>query len=245
MRFLLQHGKNYCSCESLYMDDTSLNSVKALIFDLGGVVIDIDFSNVFMRWADDSNRSIEEIQSKFSYDHVYEAHERGEIDSQEYFNSLRETLGIDISDQQFEDGWNSIFKGEVPGISEFLQRAKEKVPIYAFTNSNRAHQKVWSQKFSETLSHFHDVFNSSDIGKRKPEPEAFQIVADSIGLEFHQMIFYDDSIDNIIGARKVGLNAVHVKSVLDIEESFKDIFRRLLAHPTRRSQRGSGSIPRK
>ena len=62
------------------------------------------------------------------------------------------------------------------------------------------------------------------IGKRKPESEAFQIVADSIGVDFHQMVFYDDSIDNIIGAKKVGLNTVHVKSIFDIKESFKDLF---------------------
>jgi putative hydrolase of the HAD superfamily len=207
-----------------FMEDTSLNSVKALIFDLGGVVVDIDFNNVFLRWAEYSNRSVKDIQSRFSFDHDYEAHERGEIDSADYFNSLRKTLGIDISDQQFEDGWNSIFNGKIPGISRLLQRAREELPIYAFTNSNRVHQKEWSQRFSEILSLFDIVFSSSEIGKRKPEPEAFQIVADSIGLEFHQMIFYDDSMNNIIGARKVGLKTVHVKSVLDIADSFKDIF---------------------
>ena len=206
------------------MVDTSLNSVKALIFDLGGVVIDVDFNNVFLRWADYSNRNIEEIKSKFDFDQFYEAHERGEIDSTEYFQALRQTLGINISDIQFEDGWNSIFNGEIPGISRLLQRAKETVPIYAFTNSNRAHQKVWSRKFSETLSHFRAIFNSSDIGKRKPEFEAFKIVADSIGVEFRHIIFYDDSIDNINGARKAGLRTVHVKSISDIEDSFKDIF---------------------
>jgi putative hydrolase of the HAD superfamily len=206
------------------MGDTSLNSVKALIFDLGGVVIDVDFNNVFLRWADYSNRSIEEIKSKFVFDQFYEAHERGEIDSTEYFQSLRQTLGINISDIQFEDGWNSIFNGEIPGISRLLQRAKETVPIYAFTNSNRAHQKIWSQRFSKTLSHFRAIFNSSDIGNRKPEFESFKIVADSIGIESRQMIFYDDSIDNIIGARKAGLHTVHVKSILDIEDSFNDIF---------------------
>lgn len=208
----------------LIMEDTSPNPVKALLFDLGGVVIGIDFNLVFSRWAIYSNRSIEEIQSKFSFDHFFEAHERGEIDAPDYFNSLRKTLGINISDSQFEDGWNSIYKGEIPGISRLLQSAKEKLPIYAFTNSNRTHEKVWSKRFSEILSLFQSVFNSSDIGKRKPEPEAFQIVADSIGFKLKQMVFYDDSIENIIGAKNVGLRAVHVKSISDVEESFKDIF---------------------
>ena len=95
------------------------------------------------------------------------------------------------------------------------------MPIYAFTNSNRTHQIAWAKRFSETLSLFDALFISSEIGKRKPEPAAFQIVAESIGLEFHQMLFFDDSIENIIGARKLGLNTVHVKSAADVEEYIK------------------------
>ena len=197
--------------------------IKALLFDLGGVVIDVDFNQVFTKWAIFSNRGIEEIRSKFSLDHFYKSHEKGEIDISEYFSSLRKTLGIDISDFQFEEGWNSIFKAEIDGISELLKIAKEKLPLYAFTNSNRVHEKVWSKKFSQTLSHFQTVFTSSDIGMRKPDPEAFQFVANSIGIELSEIIFYDDSIENIIGARNVGLNVVHVKSISDVEESIKQI----------------------
>lgn len=93
--------------------DISVNSLKALLFDLGGVVIDIDLDNIFIHWAKYSNCSVEKIKSKFSFDHFYEAHEKGEINSSEYFNSLREKLGINISDPQFESGWNSIYKGEI------------------------------------------------------------------------------------------------------------------------------------
>jgi len=207
------------------MNDIALNSVNALLFDLGGVVLDIDFNLVFTRWANYSNGSVEEIKSKFSFDSYYEAHERGEIDANEYFNSLRKSLGIDISDLQFEDGWNSIYIGEIPGIAELLQKAKDMLPIHAFTNSNHTHQRVWSKKFSNILGLFQTVFNSSDIGRRKPEPEAFQIVADSIGIDLCEIVFYDDSIENIIGAKKIGINTVHVRSILDIEASFGAIFR--------------------
>ena len=202
-----------------------MTSVKALLFDLGGVVIDIDFNKVFMHWANSSNSIFEEIQSRFTFDHYYEAHERGEIESVEYFDSLRNTLGIDLSDIQFEEGWNAIFKGVIPGISGILKRTKEIRPTYAFTNSNPTHQKELSKKFSKILSHFNEVFNSSEIGKRKPEPEAFKIVADSIGVKLSQILFYDDSIKNIIGAKHIGMQTIHVKSILDIEKSLIQIYR--------------------
>jgi len=215
---------NFVGSQKNLMENNSSNSIKALLFDLGGVIIDIDFNLVFSYWANCAKCRTEEIQSKFSIDHFYESHERGEIDSKVYYNSLRKSLGIDISDFQFEKGWNSIFKGEIKGISKLLRYAKGNLPIYAFTNSNSTHQKVWSNEFPETLGLFKTVFNSSDIGKRKPELEAFQIVADSIGIELHHIVFYDDSIENIIGAKKAGLNTVHVKSIKDVETSFMDIF---------------------
>ena len=205
------------------MENTTLRSIKALLFDLGGVVIDIDFDLVFSQWAKYSNSNIKDIKSKFSFDHNYEAHERGEISSEEYFTSLRKSLEIDISNSQFEDGWNAIYKGEFPGISDLLNKIKDTFPIYAFTNSNHAHQKVWSRKYSNTLSIFQTVFNSSEIGKRKPESEAFEFVAKHIGVNLYEMVFYDDSIENIIGAKKVGLNTVHVRSIEDIEASFDSL----------------------
>jgi hypothetical protein len=116
------------------MHAISLDSADALLFDLGGVVIEIDFNRAFARWAAHSNHHLDTIKAKFSFDCFYQRHERGEIDASEYFAS-RVSLGIDISDPQFVDGWNAIYVREVPGVAALLQRAKGKMPLYAFTNS--------------------------------------------------------------------------------------------------------------
>jgi putative hydrolase of the HAD superfamily len=206
------------------MKDSLTSPVKALLFDLGGVVIDFDFNRVFARWADDSRRSVEEIQSRFSFDHSFEAFERGEIEAADYFNSLRTTLGIDISDRQFEDGWNTVYIGEIDGMAELLEYARQRLPIYALTNSNAVHKKVWSTRFGSILSRFHTVFNSSDIGSRKPEPDVFHFIADATGVALHRMVFYDDLVENIAGAQAVGIKTVHVTSISDVETSFNRIF---------------------
>jgi putative hydrolase of the HAD superfamily len=206
------------------MKSTIVSPVKALLFDIGGVVVDFDFDRVFARWADDSRLSLEEIQSRFFFDQSFEAFERGEIEAADYFNSLRIMLGIDISDRQFEDGWNTVYIGEIDGMAELLAFAGQKLPIYALTNSNAVHKKVWSTRFGSILSRFHAVFNSSDIGKRKPEPDVFYFIADATGVDLHQMVFYDDLVENIAGAQAVGMKTVHVTSISDVEKSFKAIF---------------------
>jgi putative hydrolase of the HAD superfamily len=202
-----------------------ISPVKALLFDIGGVVVDFDFNRVFARWADDSRRSIEEIRSRFLFDHSFEAFERGEIEAAVYFNSLRTMLGIDISDRQFEDGWNLVYIGEMAGMTELLEFAGQRLPLYALTNSNAVHKKVWSTRFGRILSHFHTVFNSSDIGKRKPDPDVYHFIADATGVDLHQIVFYDDLAENIAGAQAVGMNTVHVTSISDVEKSFSAIFR--------------------
>jgi len=199
------------------MGNILLNSVEALLFDLGGVVIEIDFDRVFSHWALSSNQSLEIIRSRFAFDSNYERHERGEIDALKYFASLRKSMGINITDEEFLAGWNSIYIGETPGVSTLLSKVAEKLAIYAFTNSNFTHQLVWSKKFKQVLSLFREVFVSSEIGKRKPEPEAFHAISCKIRVQPENILFFDDSLENIVGAEKVGMQTVHVRSPNDIE----------------------------
>ena len=203
------------------MSDISSNSVEALLFDLGGVVIEIDFDRVFLHWSHSSSQSLEIIKSRFAFDSNYERHERGEIDASEYFASLRKSMGINISDEEFTAGWNSLYVGEMPGVSTLLSTVGEKLPIYAFTNSNFTHQLVWSKKFKQVLSLFREVFVSSEIGKRKPEPAAFHAISNDIGVKPENILFFDDSLENIEGAEKVGMQTVHVTSPQDIEIALK------------------------
>ncbi len=194
------------------------SSVDALLFDLGRVVIDIDFNRAFSRWAKHAHCDQKLISARFRYDTAYKRHERGEIDSKEFFANLRESLGIDISDSQLLDGWNSILVGEMPGVSESLVKAAESFPLYAFTNSNRAHEQCWSKQFSGILSNFKQVFVSSTIGLRKPEAKAYDYVVREIGVSANRIVFFDDVLENIEGARARGLQAVHVKSGADVAD---------------------------
>ena len=205
------------------MEVIAPGSVDALLFDLGGVVIEIDFDRVFARWALHAGRDPASIKARFAQDSWYQRHERGEIDAPAYFASLRVSLGIDISDTQFHDGWDAVFVGEVPGVAALLRRARERLPLYLFTNSNAAHQKLWSRQFSGVLGMFRAVFASSDLGKRKPESEAFQAVAAAMGVPASRIAFFDDLPENVEGARASGMRAVHVTSISDVEVSLQAI----------------------
>jgi putative hydrolase of the HAD superfamily len=78
---------------------------------------------------------------------------------------------------------------------------------------------IWSRRYARALEPFRTVFVSCEIGKRKPEPEAFQAVAAAIGVLPQRILFFDDSPVNVEGARAAGLRAVHVRGPGDVEES--------------------------
>jgi epoxide hydrolase-like predicted phosphatase len=192
------------------MDDVS--PVRALLFDLGGVIIDFDFTRAFRFWASRAGCDSRMIEDAFSLDGAYEQHERGEIVAATYFATLRQTLGIDISDADFVAGWNDVYLGLIRGIGEVLSAAQQQFPLFAFTNSNPTHQSVWEVRYAEELKPFQTIFVSSDLGLRKPDPEAFQFVAKRMGLRPEEILFFDDSSENVKGAQSVGMQGVVVDS---------------------------------
>ena len=186
------------------------------MFDLGGVVFGIDFENAFSQWAKCAGVPVETLKSRYCIDAWYEQHERGEIGAAEYFDALRDTLGITIPDEQLAAGWNAIFQEESAEVFELFQRLSSRIPIYAFSNSNVAHQEFWERKYVKTLGLFREVFVSCDLGLRKPEAVAFRHVTASIGSEPENILFFDDTRENVDAARDIGMSAIQVRSITDI-----------------------------
>ncbi len=197
----------------------SPGSADALLFDLGHVVLDIDFNKTLACWAGHAGCEPSDLVGRFARDEIYQRHETGEISDAAFFAALRNSLGVELSDAQFLEGWNAIFAGEMPGIASMLKRAAERVPLYAFSNTNNAHVEHFSQAYAGVLGHFREIFLSSRIGLRKPDAAAYDHVVKAIGVPAERIVFFDDVAENIEGARARGLTAVHVTSPDDVAEA--------------------------
>jgi len=199
------------------------SSADVLLFDLGRVVLDIDFNEVMTIWAGHAGCAPADIAGRFVVDDSYRHHETGKIDDAAFFQSLRASLGIAISDDQFLEGWNSIFTGEMPGIAPLLARAAARMPLYAFSNTNPPHVAHFSQAYADVLGHFREMFLSSTIGLRKPDADAYDHVVKAIGAPAQRIVFFDDSAENIAGARARGLIGVHVTSTDDVAKALAEL----------------------
>jgi putative hydrolase of the HAD superfamily len=192
------------------------HSADVLLFDLGRVVLDISFDRVMTCWAGHAGCTPADLATRFVVDDSFKHHEIGRIDDAAFFASLRQSLGIGITDAQFLEGWNAIFTGEMPGIAPLLTSAARRMPLYAFSNTNPAHVAHFSQAYADVLRHFREIFLSSTIGLRKPDAEAYDHVVRAIGVPASRILFFDDSATNIEGARARGLSAIHVTSTDDV-----------------------------
>lgn len=206
------------------MDGRRAQTLKpeALLFDLGGVIFTLDWERMFERWSRHSGVPAAQLAAKFRFDTPYERHERGEIGEHDYYASLRASLGIDISDAQFAEGWGAIFADEIAETVALLRTLRGKIALYAFSNSNLAHAKVWRRRFASGLAVFDRVFVSCELGARKPEREAFEAVSRATGVPLGRLLFFDDTEANVDGARAAGLAAVLVKSPADVARALRD-----------------------
>ena len=197
----------------------SPGDADALLFDLGRVVLDIDFSKALACWAGHAGCTPSDIAARWAIDESYYHHERGTISDEAFFEGLRRSLGIAISDEQFLDGWNAIFAGEMDGIAPLLERAAKHFPLYVYSNTNRAHVAHFTRIHAHTLKPFRELFYSSSIGMRKPEPAAFDHVVKAMGVPASRVVFFDDLAENVESARALGIKAVQVKSSRDVADA--------------------------
>ncbi len=191
------------------------------IFDLGNVVVDIDFNRVLGVWSDLSGVPLATLQSRFSMDSAFEQHERGEISDPDFAERLCEQLDVALSYAQFTAGWQAVFIGVRPETLKIMQQLRargERVVI--LSNTNQLHVEFWPLHYPEVEQAADHIYMSQDIGMRKPEARIFNYVLEREGVSAADAIFFDDNQANIDAARALGIHSVLVKDSTTVPEWF-------------------------
>lgn len=191
---------------------------KNIIFDLGGVILDLDVPRTLEAFARASGLTIERVMHLFRSSAGFEKYERGEFDDDQFRDFVRRLYKINISDDELDQCWNAML-GPIPAAKlELLTFLKEKYPTYLLSNTNTIHLDyvnsviLPAQNTPPLDGYFHRAYYSHFMGKRKPEPEIFQQVLDENYLKASETLFLDDNADNIAGAAAVGLQTAFVNT---------------------------------
>ncbi|MEE9335908.1 MAG: HAD family phosphatase [Granulosicoccaceae bacterium] len=198
-------------------------TIKALLFDLGGVVLEVNFHHVFKSWAAMSVLDEHEIKARFKMDQHYQQHEKGQIEAPVFFEHLRHSLQITASDDEMAKAWNDIFGNEMTASLDAIDTVRNKFPTYGFSNTNRTHQIYWEHHYPRIPKTFDKLFVSSEIGLRKPDPDAFNFILKEIAIKPEELLFFEDSLENIEGAERLGIQTVLVSNADSVVKALNNL----------------------
>jgi len=200
---------------------------RAVLFDLGGVVLDIDFARPLAVWQPHSRLTPGQLRAAFGHDEPYLRHETGALPAEGYLAHLRDVLALECDTDTVRAGFNAILVAEIEETVRLLDAIRPGVPRYAISNTNPVHVAEIERAFPALLPRFDRVFVSHEIGHRKPDEAAFRHVLDAIGVAAPEALLFDDLLPNVEAARAIGMQAVQVRGPEDVRRALME--RSLLA----------------
>jgi len=181
------------------------------IFDLGNVIVDIDFNRVLGAWSDFSRVPLATLKQSFTMDEPFRQHERGEISDEAFAKALCEEMSLSLSYEQFSAGWQAVFVSLRKEVITIMQQLREQGHrVVVLSNTNRLHTTYWPEQYPQISAAADSIYLSQEMGMRKPEARIYQQVLAQEGYSAADAVFFDDNVDNIEGANRLGITSILV-----------------------------------
>lgn len=201
-------------------------TTKNLIFDLGGVLINLSPQRTYEAFSKLSGKAMEEIERMAKGEKEFLYYEMGQMTDADFRSFLRARLSVQANDQEIDKAWNAMLLDLPAQRLDTLQRLKNNYRTFVLSNTNSIHVKAFTKTVEEVsggknLSDFvHRVYYSHDMGLRKPDQIIYDQLIHENSLTPSQTLFLDDTVHNLDGASLAGLQTFHVTNA---DELFKEL----------------------
>lgn len=208
--------------------ETKSMEIKNIIFDLGGVILDLDVSKTLSGFSEMTGLTPQEVARIFKASDGFLHYERGEYTDQEFRDYVRKVYNITVPDQMIDQSWNAMLGGIPVAKLELLKRLKAKYQTFLLSNTNTIHldfvnnEVLPKANIPPLETFFHKAYYSHLMGKRKPDAEIFLQVLEENNLVASETLFLDDNADNVAGGAAVGLRTAYVDTSTFILDYFHD-----------------------
>jgi glucose-1-phosphatase len=191
-------------------------AIKAVIFDLGRVIIPFDFNRGYKRLAPLCGIPAAEIPGRIAPTGLVQRLESGTIEPRDFVIELSKHLNLDTSYENFCEIWSSIFLPETLIPEAMLRDIAGRYRMVLLSNTNAIHFAMIRENYP-LLRHFHSFVLSYEVGAMKPLPLIYQRAIEEAGCRAEECFFTDDIPEYVAAARAQGIDAVQFESAAQIE----------------------------
>ncbi|MBC8033460.1 MAG: HAD family phosphatase [Chitinophagaceae bacterium] len=202
------------------------SNIRNIIFDLGGVILDIDFKRTSDAFKALGVQNFDALFSQFHANPLFTDLECGRITKAEFVDTMKGYAGKELTEKQVIDAWNAILIHFPVQRIELLKKLRATHRTFLLSNTNAIHAEKFEKMYRDTVGEgsfedcFEKIYYSHNIGFRKPNKEAYEVVLNENALKPEETVFIDDTLPNIEAARALGITVVHLQPPVDITDLF-------------------------
>ncbi len=195
----------------------ALPGINNIIFDLGGVIINLSVEKTYQAFASLSGLPLKEIKDRVHHAAFFHEYEKGLIGDSEFRNHLRESLNLNADDTQLDNAWSAMLLDIPIERIRLLERLKGPFNLFLLSNTNNIHLQSFNEQvfqltgFPSLDQYFNNAYYSHLIKMKKPDVEIYEYVLQDNKLLAQETIFLDDNSDNLLGAIQAGIRTFHVQ----------------------------------
>jgi putative hydrolase of the HAD superfamily len=201
-----------------------MSAPKAIIFDLGNVLLPIDLSLTYEAFSAYSSLSAIEIASAIGENQLWVPYESGKQNDEEFRDFLREHLDLTISDIDFDHAFSALLLEFHSGVYEWIDSLRSQFHLLLLSNTSSIHADRFTKvplgpDGQNLFSLFHQVYYSFEMGLVKPDTAIYQQVLNEQGFSAEEVLFFDDNVANINSAKSMGIQSY----LIDPSRSYSQI----------------------
>ena len=191
--------------------------IKNIIFDLGGVIINLSTQTTVEQFAELGGITQEEVNLRMMQSKEFHDYEKGLITDSRFRELVKDMLGVRTSDAEIDRCWNAMLLDIPIERIQLLERLKIRYRIFLLSNTNEIHLNCFSEIVNQMTGktsldlYFEKAYYSHRMKMRKPDGEIYDFVLAENKLNPTQTIFLDDNLANLKGAEQCGIKTFHVQ----------------------------------
>jgi putative hydrolase of the HAD superfamily len=208
---------------------SALNGVTTLLFDLGQVIINLDFNATESAFKNIFGPDYQLLKQRSTVEEVFERYETGHISEADFLQALQALTEKQLDSSLLIQAWNAMLLDIPQPRLQMLDILRKRYKVMLLSNTNATHLDHVYRYLKTTYNisawedqYFDHAYYSHLMGLRKPHREIYEAVLNDHQLRPEQVLFIDDNADNITGANALGIKTLHHNPEQDITYIFQN-----------------------